>query len=122
MINHIHLLWHIHHPHLRESVQRDFLKFIAQKFKADLRINHPDVLPYFYVNAKDRQYQFWERNALSVPIWSEKVLLQKLNYIHQNPVRAGLCADPKDYYYSSARFYETGIDDFGFLRHYKSEE
>jgi putative transposase len=28
-----------------------------------------------------------------------------------------LCSDPLKYYYSSAKFYETGIDDFGFLKH-----
>ncbi|MCW3108147.1 MAG: hypothetical protein JWQ09_2653 [Segetibacter sp.] len=28
-----------------------------------------------------------------------------------------LCKEPADYDYSSAKFYETGIDDFGFLRH-----
>lgn len=119
MSNHIHLIWHIYYPHRPEDVQRDFLKFTGQQIKQDLKKHHPDVLPFFYVNAKDRRYQFWERNSLSVPIWTEAVLIQKLNYIHLNPVRAGLCRQPENYYYSSARYYKTGVDDFGFLSHYK---
>jgi putative transposase len=64
---------------------------------------------------------FGNGNALSVPIWNEAVLLQKPNYNHLNPVRAGLCIQPEDYYYSSARYYQAGAVDFGFLRHYKNE-
>ena len=47
-------------------------------------------------NAKDRKYQFWERNPLSVEIWSEKVFLETLKYIHENPVRAGICMWPDE--------------------------
>jgi putative transposase len=97
--SHIHIVWHIAHPYTRGQVQRDFLKFTGQQIKQDLIVHHPNVLPHFYANAKDRHYQFWERNALSVPIWNEVVLLQKLNYIHLNPVRAVLCMQPEDYYY-----------------------
>jgi putative transposase len=60
-------------------------------------------------------YQFWERNSLSVELRSSKVFNQKLEYIHHNPVKAGLCINPEDYYYSSAKFYTTGVDDFGML-------
>ena len=71
----------------------------------------------FKVNVKDRSYQFWERNSLSVELRSSKVFMQKLEYIHYNPVKAGLCINPEDYYYSSAKFYATGVDDFGMLTH-----
>ena len=32
----------------------------------------------FLVDAKDRQYQFWERNSLSIDLWAEEVFIQKL--------------------------------------------
>lgn len=108
----------MHDPFTREQVQRDFLKFTAQAIKFDLIKNHPEVLSQFSVKAKDRQFQFWERNALSVDIWNEAVVVQKLTYIHDNPVKAGLVASPSEYKYSSAAFYETGIDPFGFLTSY----
>ncbi len=47
------------------------------------------------------------------------VFMQKLKYIHKIPVRAGICNYPEDYYYPSALFYQTGMDNWGFLKHYK---
>jgi REP element-mobilizing transposase RayT len=117
MPNHIHLIWQMKAGIKRDDVQRDFLKFTAQRIKDNLDKFHPEILHQFKVKAKDRQYQFWERNPLSVEIWTEKTLMQKLNYLHQNPVRAGLCKYPEDYKYSSALFYKTGIDNWGFLTH-----
>jgi putative transposase len=118
MSNHIHLEWHIAEGHKRENVQRDFLKFTAQMIKADMERHHPLLLEKFRVNAKDRKYQIWERNPLSVELYSQKVMWQKLNYMHSNPVRAGLCTESWDYKYSSALFYEKGIKDWKFLTHY----
>ena len=89
------------------------------KIKADLLKHHPAVLQCFRVDAKDRIYQFWERNSLSIELRTHSVFLQKMEYIHWNPVRAGLCLLPEDYHYSSAKFYQTGIDNWGFLTHYR---
>jgi len=119
MENHIHLIWQVMPGNDPDAVQRDFLKYTAQRIKKDLERNHPAVLPHFKVKAKDREYQFWERNALSVELRSHPVFIQKLNYIHWNPVKAGLCILPEEYKYSSALFYETGIDNWGFLSHYR---
>jgi putative transposase len=50
-------------------------------------------------------------------ISSSVVAKRKLEYIHFNPVSGkwNLAKGYLDYHYSSARFYETGVDDFGFL-------
>ncbi|HQW94141.1 MAG TPA: hypothetical protein PKY28_13620, partial [Ferruginibacter sp.] len=50
-------------------------------------------------------------------IYSRSVAKQKLDYIHFNPLSGKwkLANDDLGYFYSSARFYETGIDEFGFL-------
>ena len=53
----------------------------------DLRNNH-QVLEIFKVKASDRKYQIWERNPLSVSLWSQPVFKQKVDYIHLNPVVA----------------------------------
>lgn len=119
MENHIHLIWQMLPDNDPEAVQRDFLKYTAQRIKEDLQKKHPDVLCYFKVDAKDREYQFWERNALSVELRSHPVFIQKLEYIHWNPVKAGICTLPEEYKYSSALFCETGVDDWGFLSHYR---
>ena len=67
------------------------------------------------MNAKDRTYQFWERTSLGSELYSHDVFMQKLEYIRWNPVKAGLCSFPEGYYYSSAKFYHTGIDEFNML-------
>jgi putative transposase len=120
MPNHLHLLWKMEDPHKRENVQRDFLKYTAQQIKFDLAQNHQAVLEKFRVGAKDRQYQIWERNPLSVYCYTIPVTEQKLNYIHNNPIQEKwqLATLPESYYYSSARFYYENKDDFGFLTHY----
>ena len=119
MENHIHLIWQMMPDNDLQAVQRDFLKYTAQRIKKDLQKNHPGVLAYFKVDAKDREYQFWERNALSVELRTHAVFVEKLEYIHLNPVKACICRLPEDYKYSSALFYETGIDNWGFLSHYR---
>ena len=123
MPNHIHLIWYINDGHKGSDVQQSFLKFTAQQIKADLQKNNPLLLERFKVNAADRQYQFWERNPLSVGLYTDKVFKQKLEYIHNNPVQDKWksAQSPEDYFYSSAKFYYTGKDDFGFLSHYMYE-
>jgi REP element-mobilizing transposase RayT len=120
MPNHIHLIWKILEPHILQEVQRDFLKYTAQQIKFEIRKIDPDLLKQFKVEAKDREYQIWERNPLSVELISQKVLVQKLDYIHGNPVQEKweLCEDFLEYKYSSARFYYTEESEWDFLSHY----
>lgn len=117
MPNHIHILWQMQAGIKREDVQRDFLKFTSQRIIDRMKVNAPELLAPFLVNAKDRKYQIWERNPLSVDLWSEKIMIEKIRYIHENPVRAGLCSYADEYRYSSALFYRIGKDNWGFLMH-----
>jgi putative transposase len=117
MNNHIHLIWQPLPGQTLQTIQHSFLKHTAQEIKLHLQHTNSNLLNNFKVTAKDRAYQFWERNSLSIELRSAKVFNQKLQYIHNNPVKAGLCINPEDYYYSSAKFYATGIDDFGMLTH-----
>lgn len=105
MTNHLHLIWHILLPHTPDSIQRSFLRFTAQNIIKDLRSNDRELLQDYYVGAADRKHQVWERNPLSIGLWSEDVLKQKLDYIHCNPVKAGYCLSQEEYRYSSAGLY-----------------
>jgi putative transposase len=118
MSNHIHIIWQMLGDHKPEAVQRDFLKYTAQQIKFHLQIKEPQLLDKCKVQSKDRQYQIWKRNALSIDIYSEEVMIQKLNYIHLNPVKAGLVSLPEHYFFSSAAFYMLQKDQFGFISHY----
>lgn len=95
-----------------------FLKYTSQTIMRDLEINHKQVLKVFEVNAKDGKYQLWQRNPLSIDLWTKEVFIQKMEYIHYNPVTAGICTYPEQYKYLSAKFYETGEDEFGILTHW----
>ena len=83
MPNHLHLLWKIKNDKKYEDVQRDFMKYTAQHIRHSLIKENPVLLKEFYVGAKDRKYQIWERNPLSSRLQSEKLVIQKLNYIMQ---------------------------------------
>jgi len=115
MDNHIHLLWQIIYPNDREKVQQSFMKFTAQMIIKELRNNDPELLKQFYVGAADRKHQIWERNPLSVGVWTEEVLKQKLDYIHNNTVKAGICTYPEDYRFSSAALYYGKPSEWDFI-------
>jgi len=120
MPNHVPLIWQVQDGYKQEQIQNRFLKFTAQQMKFRLMDTNNQKLSQFIVNAKDRQYQFWERNSLRIDLWSPDFFMQKLDYIHNNPLQDNwqLAKFPEDYKYSSAKFYETGIDNFGLLMHY----
>ena len=117
--DHIHLIWQMQPLIYPQHVQRDFLKFTAQQIKHDLQKNHPELLNHFETDANDRNYNFWKRRALSIELRTDKVYQQKFEYIHLNPVKASICNLPEEYKYSSALFYQTGIDNWGFLTSHK---
>jgi putative transposase len=51
---------------------------------------------------------FWQAKYYPFNLYSEDKVREKLTYMHENPVRAGLVAQPCDWAFSSARFYEQG--------------
>jgi REP element-mobilizing transposase RayT len=49
------------------------------------------------------KYSLWEHHQNAMPLTGETTFMQRVNYIHQNPVRAGLVERAEDYLFSSAR-------------------
>jgi len=120
MPNHVHIIWQMHENIHPKDVKRDFLKFTSQSIKLDLIKNHPNVLEYFKVDKKDRKYQIWKHRPLSVDLWSREVFLQKLEYIHKNPIQEHwkLVELEEQYRFSSASFYYNNTTEWSFLTHY----
>lgn len=118
MSNHIHLIWQPMFGFTPSDIQASFMKYTAQQLKRSLEQSNQKFLKSFLVNKEDRAYQIWKRRPLSIELSTDAVFEQKLDYIHYNPVKAGLCINPEDYYYSSARFYYNGVNNFGILTHY----
>ena len=55
-----------------------------------------------------RRDRFWQVRYYDFPVWSQKKRVEKLRYIHRNPVRRGLAERPEDWQWSSFRHYATG--------------
>jgi putative transposase len=51
---------------------------------------------------------FWEPRYYDFNVWSEAKRIEKLRYIHRNPVRRSLVQRPEDWDWSSFRHYATG--------------
>ncbi|MDA9576145.1 transposase [Flavobacteriaceae bacterium] len=57
-------------------------------------------------NSNVKQRQFWQQHNKPIELWSDKVIQQKIDYVHNNPVESGFVTDPVDWKYSSARNYQ----------------
>jgi len=53
---------------------------------------------------------FWQERYYDFNVWSEKKLVEKLRYLHRNPVERGLVSRPEEWAWSSFRHYATGED------------
>src|SRR4051812_27135308 len=118
MPNHYHVVWSVH-DEKPENIQRDIHKWTARQLIAWLRVNNPEHLIHFQIEAADRNIQIWKRNPLPVELYSEKVIWQKIEYIHNNPCteKWKLVSYPEQYKYSSAKFYLKNEKDWDFLIH-----
>lgn len=118
MSNHVHIIWQPLQHYTLTQIQTSFSTQTSRKIIKKLKEKNPDQFDSLKVKKYDRAYQVWKREPLSIELFTEKAFLQKLEYIHQNAVLAGLVTQPEMYKYSSAKFYEMGIDDFNMLTHY----
>jgi hypothetical protein len=66
-----------------------------------------------FEHKRNSEYQFWTHENHAEYIYSNKFIEQKLDYIHNNPVRAGIVEKPEEYLYSSAKNY---ADEEGLLK------
>ena len=62
---------------------------------------------------RESNYQIWQEGFHPQEISDEEMLIQKTNYIHNNPVKRGLVSKAEDWIYSSARNYKgfNGVMD-----------
>jgi putative transposase len=118
MINHVHIIWHLSDKIKDSEIRKYFFENTAKKFKTKLEKENPAFLAKFKSTQKDRSFHFWKRRPLATELFTKAVFDQKLEYIHNNPVAANLVKDATDYRFSSAKFYETGLDEFGILSNF----
>jgi putative transposase len=105
--NHVH--WIAKAEDLAKEVG-DFKSFTARKIIDWLRARGADAtlqqLRFHRAAHKDdRNFQLWQEGYHPQQIQSDEMMLQKLEYIHNNPVRRGYVDEPVHWRYSSARNY-----------------
>ena len=116
MPNHVHLILDLISID-KSSFQNSFLGYTAKQCINHLKKTNSKYLPDLKSTQNDRQFQFWERNPFWTHIQNEESLVQKIGYIHLNPVRKGYlkCKTGRDYFYSSAKSYTDKTSRFDFL-------
>jgi len=112
MPNHIHTILSAAEGNLSD-ILRDFKRFTSKKISDTLtETNNNKLLRYFTATAerdgKGNDYKIWQSGSHPEAIVSKDFFNQKLNYIHNNPVRKGFVEYPEHWLYSSARNYATG--------------
>jgi REP element-mobilizing transposase RayT len=109
MTNHLHLIIQGAQGNL-SGIIRDFKKFTSVKIldaiKEEPESRREWLLHRFAWNAAQRtansHFQLWTHSNHAEELFSHPFFLQKLNYLHQNPVRAGWVEKEEDWCYSSA--------------------
>jgi REP element-mobilizing transposase RayT len=108
MLDHLHLL--TSRPSTTSDVLRVMKGLTARRMIDYLKANnYLSSLAKLQHQKRDRNYTYslWQTEKNVFPIFSEKMFMEKLNYIHQNPVRAGLVERATDYRWSSARIWQS---------------
>ncbi len=123
MTNHVHLIFRSvkgQHPSL---LLGDFKRFtsksIVKTIQENTRESRKEFLLEHFRNASNKSsnvknFQFWRHDNKPIELCNNKLIKEKINYIHQNPVEAGLVFKSYEYVYSSAIDYTGGkglLDD-----------
>lgn len=122
MTNHVHLVFQSMEGQPPELLLGDFKRFtsnaIVKAIKENPRESRKEFLLEKFKAAADKSSnvkhnQFWRHDNKPIELWSNKVISEKIRYIHNNPVEEGLVFRPEDYRYSSAVDYsgEKGLLD-----------
>ena len=109
MPNHIHLIIKINDGISISFTMGNFKRITSRKIRVELeRQRNTDIIRKLdRCAAKESEpARIWKPRFDSLVIYDEKTLIQKIEYIHNNPVKSGLVIDASKYCYSSARNYE----------------
>ena len=111
MPSHIHLVCKRTDGKRLSDFIRDFKSFTSKQFiqfvETDNRESRKDWLLHMFrfhakYNPKNEEFQVWQNTSYPVELYNNTLIDQKINYTHQNPVRAGIVTEESYYHYSGA--------------------
>ena len=116
MTNHLHMVVNCNEPFQLKDVIRDFKRHTVKTI-IDQIINKPEsrrewILREFEAAAdktdRNKTYKFWKSGNHAIELFTEKFVWEKINYIHNNPVKEKFVKNPQEWLYSSASNYWYG--------------
>lgn len=115
MLNHLHLIISADLGTSVSDIMRDFKRFTSSKISSLFEErNHQMALDIFRKAARvkglKQNYKVWQDGFHPIGIYSESFFLNKMDYIHFNPVKKGYVLKPQHWFYSSAGNYESNKD------------
>lgn len=125
MTNHVHLIVSSNTNKI-EHIVRDIKKFTSKKIIEAIQVNDAEsrkewMLGIFgYVgqhNNNNKDFQFWKQDYHPIELDTVQKTKQRLDYLHENPVRSDLVWEPWHYKYSSAIDYYTNAHGLLAIEH-----
>jgi REP element-mobilizing transposase RayT len=113
MTNHIHLIARSETNELG-NIMRDMKKFTSKEIVSAIKGNKQESRKKWLswmikkagkANKHNKNYQVWQQNNHPVVLDTNKMIDQRLEYLHMNPVKAGYVNKPEDWKYGSAKQY-----------------
>ena len=113
MTSHIHMIIGCKTNKL-EDVVRDIKRHTSVKLREAIKENIQESRREWMLwmmeragkkNSNNNNFQFWQQHNKPIELTDNKIMEQKLDYLHNNPVVEGIVDNPEDYVYSSARDY-----------------
>jgi putative transposase len=110
MPNHVHYIVSTNPPEKLSDVMRDFNRFTSQRITEMLEeMRREELLATFHQAAIEEgsgnRYKVWQEVFHPIAIETSDFFQQKLDYLHDNPMRKGFVEKPEHWLYSSARNY-----------------
>ena len=126
MSNHIHMIIGRKGENNIEEIVRDFKKYTSVQVCRAIESNTLEsrrewMLNIFRLSASESnkhiKYKFWQSEFHPIELFYNEMMDQKLEYIHENPVKEGIVENAEEYLYSSARDYsgKKGLLDIEFI-------
>lgn len=116
MPSHLHLIIGTRENPL-QNILRDFKRFTSKKLKSEI-INHPQESRKKWLlwmfkqagkkNSNNKAWQLWQQHNHPIELWNNYMIDTKLNYLHNNPVKAEIVNSAENYCWSSAIDYCDG--------------
>ena len=111
MSNHVHLIASAKEGFELAAVIRDFKKFTSRMVIESIESNAQESRKEWMIwmfkkagsaNSNNKVYQFWQQDNHPIELSTNEMIDQRLEYLHENPVRAGIVCFANHYKYSSA--------------------